>query len=461
MFLIPSQLVKEIKGVVGAENVLEDEVDLLGFSYDASENMKMPDLVVRPGSTQEVVEIVKLAVKNKIPLIPRGSGTNLCGGTIPVLGGIIVDMQRMRNIVELDEENLCVTVEAGIKLLDLNKYLQRKGFFFPVDPGSSNSATIGGMISNNSSGMHSLKYGSTKDNLLELEVVLPNGEIISVGSKAPKQVSGYDLKSLFVGAEGTLGIITKATLKIKPFKETFYLVVTAAFKSLEDAGRAISRIIKEDIPVSALEFMDKYTVRSVKEFTGLDLPLDAEAVVLVECSGHEASVKYYIDEAEKILREEKAYIVEKAKNIVEAEDLWKGRQSSFGAIARVKPFLIQGDPSVPVSKLPEFVRGIEEIAKKNNVIVVTYGHAGEGNLHPTVVTDERDKDELERGFKAMGEIYRLAISLGGTSSGEHGVGLSKAKYMSYEHGEKVLNVMRQIKKVFDPFNIMNPGKMSL
>ncbi len=446
----------QLQRLVRKENVLTDKAELVCYSYDATCYSSLPDVVVFPSNSGEVSKIMQLANKKRIPVTPRGAGTSLSGGPVPANAGIVVVLARMNRIWEFDEDNLTVTCEAGLALRDLNKFLRKKGFCFPIDPGSGEAATLGGMMGENTSGMHSPKYGRTQDRVLSLEAVLPTGEIIQVGSRCFKCASGYNLKELFIGSEGTLGIVTKATLRVAPIPDS-YVVVVASFKTTIEAGRAISTVVKKGVPISALEFMDEHAIDVVRSFTGLPLP-HAAALLLIECLGSKNEVQSNLGKLVKIFRTEGSFEVKISRNREEADQLWYARKATYGAISRIRPTAIQGDPVVPVSKLPEYLARLDSISKKYSVRIVSYGHAADGNLHPTVMVDERNPKEMSNARMALAEIYRSALKLGGTLTGEHGIGAEKHEYFNLEWSDKVIAIMKETKAVFDPNNIMNPGK---
>lgn len=454
--MISQNVFETLTKIVGSGNVITDKAELVCYAYDASTEWHIPDAVILPRSAEQVSSIMKLANEEKFSVTPRGAGTSLCGGPIPIKGGVVLDLRHMNKVIEFDEVNRVVIVEAGTTLMKLNGFLQKKGYFFPIDPGSSLAATIGGMLATDASGMHSPKYGTTGDLTLGLEVVLPTGEIIKTGSRCLKCVSvGENLTKLFIGSEGTLGIITKAIMKaFKP--PEYFLVVVGYYHDVKVAGRAVSEIVKSNIPVSAVEYMDGTLMKMVKAFTGLPLP-EAEAMVIVECDGLRKAVEEYTDRILEILNKE-AFKVEKAKTKEEAAEFWVARKAAYGTLSRFRPTMIIEDPAVPVSKLPEFIERLEKIGNENNIEIVNFGHAGEGNLHPTIMFDERNKDEAARARKAISEIMKATLEFGGTITSEHGVGLAKMEFIKWEYGEEAVNVLRKIKRVLDPNNVLNPSK---
>jgi glycolate oxidase subunit GlcD len=418
--------------------------------------------VVRPKSAEEVSEIVKLASAERIAIVPRGAASGLTGGAVPVRGGIVLDMTGMDRILELDLENLQVVVEPGIVHKKLNDELGKYGYFFPPDPGSSDMCTVGGLIANGGSGMHSVKYGTVKDYVLDLEVVLPDGDMIHTGCKAPKVSSGYDLTRLFVGSEGTLGIITKARLRICPLPEVNSLLL-ATFCLLEDAGTAAIRVLAAGVTPAAMEIMDGAAIRAVKKFRpSLDIP-DSEAVLLFELDGYRESV---VRET-KIVRE----ICEKcngrarvALDNKEKEELWTTRRLVSVVISRLEPGKVSiyeaEDLGMPIKEVPFVLRKIRDISKKHGLPVVVFGHIGDGDLHTGMAIDQRDEAEWKKVHAVKDDIYDVILEIGGTLSAEHGIGVIRGGYMAREHGNGY-KVMKAIKRAVDPLNIMNPGKMGM
>lgn len=457
--MLSESVKRELAAIVGPEHIKDDETTRVAHSYDATPMLQaLPDAVVYPSCTDEVSRIMKVLSRHKIPVVSRGSGTNLAGGTVPVAGGVVMVMHRMNRILEMDLENLTAVVQPGLITRDFMAEVERHGLFYPPDPSSMAISTIGGNIAEGSGGLRGLKYGTTKDYVIGLEAVLASGEIIRTGGKLMKDVAGYDLTKLLVGSEGTLAIITEATLKLIPPPETKRTML-AMFRSLDDAARTVSKIIEARIIPATLEFMDNPTIRVVDGFAKLGLPHDMEAILLIEQDGDPAAVARDIERIADICRMERADRVEVAATPEEGLKLMTARRSALTALARLRPTTILEDATVPRSKIADMVREIGRIAKKYDVHIATFGHAGDGNLHPTATTDARDRDEIERVEAAFEEIFEAAIRLGGTITGEHGVGIVKAPFLEWKVGPAGIAVMRGIKQAFDPDNLLNPGKM--
>jgi glycolate oxidase len=446
--------------VVGPKRFRDDQEALVSHSYDATPMLQsMPDAVIYPESSEEVSAILRIANEHRIPVIGRGAASNLCGGTVPVEGGLVIAMTRMNKLLEIDTENLTATVQAGLNTKAFHQAVERLGLFYPPDPSSMSVSTLGGNIMENSGGLRGLKYGTTKDYVIGLEAVLPNGEIIRTGGKLYKDVAGYDLTKLLVGSEGTLAIVTEATLKLIPAPKTKKTML-ALYRDLYAAARTVSKIVGNRIIPSTLEFIDNPTLRVVEEYNKIGLPVDMEAVLLIEQDGmDDHTVNKDIEAIRSICLEEGAAEVRLASNEEEAEKLMKARRSALSTIARIRPTTILEDATVPRSKIADMVHEINRIAKKYNVNIITFGHAGDGNLHPTCATDARDHDEIHRVEEAFAEIFDAAIRLGGTITGEHGVGVVKAPYLEWKLGSAGIEVMKAIKQAIDPNNIMNPGKI--
>ncbi|MEC5268417.1 glycolate oxidase subunit GlcD [Heyndrickxia coagulans] len=457
--MIESGAKEKLIQVVGRENYDDTQAGRLVYSYDASPQFQaMPDAVVAPRNKAEVQAIVKLCNEYRIPVVPRGSGSNLCAGTCPVEGGIVLVFKHMNRILEIDEENLTVTVEPGVITLDMIKAVEAKGLFYPPDPSSMKISTIGGNINENSGGLRGLKYGVTRDYVLALEAVLASGEVIRTGGKLAKDVAGYDLTRLLVGSEGTLAVITEATLKLLPMPEAKKTML-ALYQDIEACAQTVSDIIANRIIPATLEFLDQPTLQAVEAFAHIGLPTNVKAVLLIEQDGPQEVVERDIEKIAEICRKQHAVDVKVAASPEHAEALMTARRSALSALARLKPTTILEDATVPRSEVAKMVVAINEIAEKYGLHIGTFGHAGDGNLHPTCLADIRDQDEMERVEKAFAEIFQKAIELGGTITGEHGVGRAKAPYLEWKLGETGIDVMNAIKNALDPNHILNPGKV--
>ncbi|RAR40673.1 FAD-binding oxidoreductase [Paenibacillus sp. MDMC362] len=457
--MLESALAAQLRAIVGDVHFREDKEARITHSYDGTPMLQaIPDAVIYPKSTEQVSAIMKVLSAYKVPLISRGSGSNLCGGTVPVQGGVVMVMHRMNRLLELDTDNLVARVQPGIITADFINHIESLGLFYPPDPSSMRISTIGGNIAECSGGLRGLKYGTTKDYVIGLEAVLANGEIIRTGGKLMKDVAGYDLTKLLVGSEGTLAIITEATLKLIPHPKS-KMTMLAMFRDLYGAARTVSAIIESRIIPATLEFMDNPTIRVVDDFAKLGLPLDMEAILLIEQDGDPETVERDIEMIRRICEREQADSIQVAADREEAERLLTARRSAFTALARLRPTTILEDATVPRSKIADMVRRINEIAQKYNVTIATFGHAGDGNLHPTATTDARDAEEIHHVEQAFEEIFAAALELGGTITGEHGVGVVKAPYLEWKIGASGIEVMKGIKKAFDPDNILNPGKV--
>lgn len=457
--MVNDHVIHQLRLIVGEENVEDNDTSLLAYSYDSTPQLQvMPAAIVSPRTTAEVSEVVKVCNKEKIPIIPRGSGTNLCGGTVPVSGSIVLLFKHMNKILEVDEENLTMTVQPGVFTKDIYESAVEVGLFYPPDPGSMHVSQIGGNLSENSGGLRGLKYGVTRDYVLGLEVVLPTGEIIRTGGKLAKDVAGYDLTSLYVGSEGTLGIITEAIIKLIPQPETKQTML-ALFHDLEAAAESVSAIIANRITPATLEFLDQATVRVVEDYAQIGLPVNARVILLIEQDGTDDVVERDMKKIATLCQANGAFEVKVAETKEEGESLMTARRAALSALSRLKPTIILEDATVPRSELAKMVRAIDDIAEKYDVTICTFGHAGDGNLHPTCLTDARDSEEMAHIEKAFEEIFEKAIELGGTITGEHGVGLAKLPYLHMKVGKAGIEAMRSIKQALDPNRIMNPGKI--
>ena len=446
--------------IVGESNYTDKLIDIVSFSYDASEEFSRPECAVWAETTEQISEILKIANRERIPVTPRGAGTGLSGLAVPAKGGIVLDLTRMNKILSIRIEDRLVVVQPGVINDDLDKALSPYGFFFPPDPASSKVCTLGGNVALNAGGIKGAKYGTTKDYVLGLTVVLPDGRVMHTGSKTMKSASGYDLCRLFVGSEGTLGVITEMTLKINP-KPPESATALATFDEIEDAGNAVSEIMLSGMLPSVLEIVDRQTIMAFNQYSDLKLP-DAAAILLVETDGYtKEEAAYQISKIIDIFKKNNASNVREAASPEEAQALWVTRKSAYGVTALINNNLIAEDLAVPISKVPDMLKATAEISKKYNLKMPTVGHLGDGNLHPVISFDGTDPEEVKRVEAAVEELFKTAIELGGSLTAEHGIGLSKAPFMNLEHDAVSMDLMRSIKRMFDPHNILNPGKMAL
>ena len=454
--MLERKIQDELRAIVGGDGFFVDPEDLASYSYDAFVREFMPDAAILPRSTEEVSRIMKVAYREGIKVVARGAGTNLSGNAVARQGGIIMSFTRMNRIVEIDIRNRCAVVQPGVVNLALQKEVKKRGFFYPPDPASMAVCTIGGNVALNAGGPRAVKYGVTRDYVMSLEVVLANGEIIRTGGKTVKNVSGYDLTRLIVGSEGTLGIVTEATLRLIPLPQATKTLL-ALFSSVEEVAETVSAIVSAGIVPTTLDLMDRVIIDVIRDVGGASFPPNAAALLLIEVDGDEDSVDKQGQRVAAFCRERGAVQIDAAETQEEADRLWQARRSVGGAIYKVTPSLIVEDAVVPVSELPRIIRRIGELSKKYNLKVGVLAHAGDGNLHPDIMTDVRNEEEMERVEKFIHEMYEEVIALGGTLSGEHGIGIGKEKYMGLEFSERALDLMRGIKKIFDPKNILNPG----
>ena len=448
-----------LQRIVGAENVLTAPEDLIPYSFDGTAGMQqMPGCVVFAKTTEQVAGVLKQANETKTAIVTRGSGTGLSGGSLPSPDCIVLCTVRMDRILELDRANLTLLVEPGVTTLHVADAAAAAGLFYPPDPGSMKISTIGGNVAENSGGLRGLKYGVTRNYVMGMEVVLPSGELLWTGNKCVKDVAGYSLKDLFIGSEGTLGVITKVLLRLIP-KPAAKKTMVATFAQIDRAAEAVSAIIAAQIIPCTIEFLDRLTLHCVEDYAKIGLPLDCEALLLMETDGHPVVVAEEAAQMEEICRNHGCLEVRVAKDETEAGKLASARRSAFSALARVAPTTILEDATVPRSELAKMIRFVEAIAKKYRLKIGTFGHMGDGNLHPTFLTNERNKEEMHRVEEAFKEIFAEAVRLGGTITGEHGVGLAKKTFLPAFAGDAQMRVMRQLRHALDPEGILNPGKM--
>ncbi len=452
------EIITELVGLLGPGSVLTSAEDLLVYAFDGTAALsQQPGCVVFVRTAADIQAVLRLAQRTKTPVVTRGSGTGLSGGSLPVPGCIVLCTVHMNRILEVDRANLTLLAEPGATTLQIAEAAAAAGLFYPPDPGSMKISTIGGNVAENSGGLRGLKYGITRNYVMGLEVVLPDGEILFTGNKCVKDVAGYSLKDLFIGSEGTLGVITRVLLRIIPppaAKQT----LMATFDAMDAAAQTVSDIIAAKIIPCTLEFLDRTTLRCVEDYAKIGLP-DCEALLLMETDGHPAQVAEEAARMEEIARANGCLAVRKAATEAEANALAGARRSAFSALARVSPTTILEDATVPRSELARMIRFVDQVAKKHRLRIGTFGHMGDGNLHPTFLTDERNTDEMHRVHVAFQEIFDEAIRLGGTITGEHGVGVAKKDFLPKFLGDASMRVMRGLRRELDPQGILNPGKM--
>lgn len=448
-----------LREMLGNDQVLTSQEDLIAYSLDGTAAMQqLPGAVVFATTTEQVSQILRLANQTKTPVVTRGSGTGLSGGSLPCPDCLVLCLAKMHRLLELDPANLTLLAEPGVTTLAVAEAAARAGLFYPPDPGSMKISTIGGNVAENSGGLRGLKYGITRNYVMGLEVVLPSGEVCWMGNKCVKDVAGYSLRDLFIGSEGTLGVITKVLLRLIP-QPAAKKTMVATYADISQAAQTVSDIIAARIIPCTLEFLDRTTIRCVEEFAKVGLPLDCEALLLMETDGHPAAVAEEAARMEELARKNGAREVRVARDEAEAASLATARRSAFSALARVAPTTILEDATVPRSELVTMIRFVDAVAKKYKLRVGSFGHMGDGNLHPTFLTDERNQEEMHRVEEAFKEIFDEAIRLGGTVTGEHGVGLAKKGILPKFAGDAQMRVMRELRRVLDPNGILNPGKM--
>lgn len=455
--MLKPSIVSGLKKIVGPANLYTSPEEMVAYSYDATQREVLPWAVARPSTVREVSEILVLANRERFPVVPRGAGTGMSGGSVPACGGLVLSLERMNRILEIDEENLIAVVEPGVITGDLQREVEKRGLFYPPDPASHDFCTIGGNVAECAGGLRAVKYGVTKDYVLGLEVVLPTGEIIKTGGRTLKSVAGYDLTKLIVGSEGTLGIATTIILKLLPLPESVR-TIAVSFESIEAAAAAVSSIIADRILPRALELMDSAALRAVEKHLGEDISGGAAAMLIIEVDGPPVSTEREIERVTEIAGRAGATRVNKAGNEAERERLWKARRSLSPALYALKPKKINEDIVVPRSRIPDILREIGAIAKQHGLLIVNFGHAGDGNIHTNIMIDEGDAPRAEIAVK---EIFAAVLRMKGSISGEHGIGLSKAAYLPMELGPDALKTMKRIKDALDPNNILNPGKIFL
>ena len=455
-----SQIYEKLAAIVGGKNVSIAKTDKITHSYDATRESFLPDAVVYASSTEQISQIMKIACENNIPVLPRGAGSGFTGGTLPVQGGIVLVLTKMDKVLKIDTENLVAEVEPGVITAELQRQVEKLGLFYPPDPASKEFSTLGGNVAECAGGPRCVKYGVTKDYVLGLEVVTPQGDIIFTGGRTLKNVVGYDLTKLFVGSEGTLGIITKIILKLLPKPEAKKTMLVQ-FDSIDGAASAVSAIVRAKIIPTTLEFMDKSTIGCIRDVSTIPLPESCEAVLIIEVDGDKSELDSQVERIMKVIKPLGVVDTRIASTEEESEEIWSVRRIVSPSLKKVNPDKFNEDIVVPRSKVPDMIRALEAISSKYNVPIVNFGHAGDGNIHVNVMVDLGEEGMSETIEKVLDEIFDSAVSLGGAISGEHGIGTSKAKYMGVGLNEATLNTMKLIKVALDPQNVLNPGKVFL
>ncbi len=448
-----------LREAAGADAVLTGPEELAVYAFDGTATLRQPPAcVVLPERVDQVAEIAALASRHGVPVVTRGSGTGLAGGSVPSEGSLVVCLVKLDRILEVDAANLAMVVEPGVLTQRVADEAAAAGLFYPPDPGSIKISTIGGNVANNSGGLRGLKYGVTRDYVMALQVVLADGTVLETGTRCVKDVAGFSLRDLFIGSEGSLGIITRITLKLIPAPAA-RATLLGLFDRMTDAAETISAVIRARIIPCTLEFLDRTTVECVEGYARIGLPTDVEAVTLMEVDGHPGEVEEQAARVEEIARGHGAREVRRAASASEAAQLASARRTAFSALARRAPTVILEDVTVPRSELARMVAEIQRVARDHGVTIGTFGHMGDGNLHPTFLADERDAAAMERVEAAMKEVFQAAVAMGGTITGEHGVGLAKKPFLPDAVGTAPLEAMRRLKAAFDPAAILNPGKI--
>lgn len=451
------KIVTELREAIGSERCSTAPEDLVTYAYDGTWAEARPDVVVHPEKTEQVASILRIADTRRVPVVPRGAGTGLAGGALPVEGSICLNLARMNRMLEISTSDTLAVAQPGVITFDLQKAVEKHRLFYPPDPASVYQCSIGGNVATNAGGPRCLKYGVTGDYVLGLEVVLAGGCVMRLGGRTIKDVAGYNLKQLFIGSEGTLGVVTEITVRLIP-KPAAQRTALAAFPKLVDACVAVGNILQAGVVPLVTELMDQGTTRAVEEFKHLGLPTDVEALLLVAVDGDEALVEREIALVAGVLQQSGAREVRQAQSAEETEALWEARRSISAAIARLARNKLGEDISVPRSKIPEMVARLQEIGRVSGLSIVVYGHIGDGNLHPTVLCDRRDAAMMKRVEKAAHDVLDASVALGGTLTGEHGIGIFKRDHVASGINPVALGWMQEIKHLFDPHGIMNPGK---
>ncbi len=457
--MLSQSVITELSEIVGRENLFTDPADLVTYSYDAAVlDAVVPAAAVRPPTVEALGRCVRVCNENRLPLTVRGAGTNLSGGTIPDRGGVVILTNALSRIIEINEADLYARVEPGVITAKFAAEVTARGLFYPPDPGSQAVSTLGGNVAENAGGLRGLKYGVTRDYVMGLSFFDTDGGLVKTGARTVKCATGYNLCSLMVGSEGTLGVLSEITLKLIPVP-AHQKAMIAVFDRIDGASETVAAIIADRIVPATLELMDNFTIKAVEEYSRAGLPTDAAALLLIEVDGHPAQVEEEADRVEALCRAGGALRVQVATDAAERDKVWEARRSALSALAKLRPTTVLEDATVPRSQIPAMIRAIGEISREYDLPIGTFGHAGDGNLHPTILTDRRDKAEWDRVERAIEAIFDRALALGGTLSGEHGTGIAKACFLEKETGTAAIRLSRRIKEALDPNGILNPGKI--
>jgi len=460
--MVTQKDLKQFAKIVGKENIYSDKAHLIAYSYDATRTKHLPDAVIFPRDEKDVSKILKYCNEKKIIIVPRGAGSGFTGGALPSEGGVVLAFEKyMNKILEIDMDNMVAVVQPAVLNMDLQKAVEEVGLFYPPDPASQEYSTIGGNVSENAGGMRASKYGITKDFVMAIRAVLPNGEIIKAGKRTIKDVAGYNIAGILIASEGTLAVITEVTLKLIA-KPKLQKTAMGIFPTVENAMNAVFKTMASGVTPVAMEFLDNLTIRAVEKMYKKGLPVDAGAILITDVDGNlDEDLEIQLQTIERVFKENSCSEFRRAKDEVEAKDIWFARRNASQAISIYGTKKLNEDVTVPRSKLPETLQKFQEIAKKYEINIPCFGHSGDGNIHTNVMVDGSDPKQVEIGYKAIEEVFQATIDFGGTLSGEHGIGLAKAPYMKMAFTDSEMELFRSIKFAFDPNNILNPKKMGL
>lgn len=457
---LPEKVLCDLRDIVGREHVLTALEDRLSYGYDASKLSALPQAVVFPANAQHVAQVVRLANQWRLPVYPRGAGSGMVGGVVPDRGGVVLSLARLNRILQIHNEDMVAVVEPAVVTGVFQKTVAQHGLFYPPDPASLEFSTIGGNVATCAGGPRAVKYGVTRDYVLGLEAVLPTGELITTGTRTMKGVVGYDLTRLLVGSEGTLGVITKIVVRLIPAPEAV-MTISAVFSSIEQAGQAVCAVLQARIVPTCLELLDAATLRAVQSYCPLGVPEQAEGMLIAEVDGPPEVLPRHIGIMEEVFRRHGAVEILRAETPQDREKLWTARRSISPALGRIRSGKINEDVTVPRSRIADLIKFNQALARKHDLVIVSFGHAGDGNIHTNIMVDRSDPQESARAEKAVEELFREVLRLEGTISGEHGIGITKSSFFQWEVHPVAFDAMLRIKRALDPHDIMNPGKMFL